>query len=259
MKRALLVLPRLVLPLLVLPACGGAEDLPDLPDLSAATSGPSPSPSAAPEPSPTAEAPQPSARPSRPALPSSPSAVPSGRPTGPAAAGDVDGDGQPDEVTYDGDEAVVALSGGGRLRASTAADIAADGPVTAGVEDLDRDGRAEVFVQVGQGSSTAFLVVLRFDGRTLAPLTVDGRPRLVAFGGSVTHGDGFSCTETGALVVRSATSEDGEAYALETVTYRVEGHALVETGRTSGTAAGQDDPAVAAAYVVDCRSVGEGT
>ena len=41
-------------------------------------------------------------------------------------------------------------------------------------------------------------------------------------------------------------------------TYRIEGHALVQTDQSAGTATGMDDPRVAAAYVVDCRSVGEG-
>jgi len=184
-------------------------------------------------------------------------ASPATRPV-PAAQGDVDGDGEPDEITYEGDVAVVTLSGGGVLRASTEADIAPEQPVTAGVEDLDRDGRAEVFVQVGQGASTGFLLALRYDGVRLAALRVDGKPLLLAFGGSATHGDGFGCTGAGTLLVRSASSEDGTAYALTTTTYRVSGGALVETGRTTGTGTSVADPEVAAAYVVDCRSVGEG-
>lgn len=179
-------------------------------------------------------------------------------PSGPAAQGDVDGDGEPDEITYEGSEAVVTLSGGGVLRASVEADIAPEEPVTAGVEDLDRDGRAEVFVKVGQGASTGFLLVLRYDGSRLAAVQRDGSPLLLGYGGSATHGEGFSCTDAGTLLVRTASSDDGTAYALETVTYRVRGAAVVETSRRSGTGTGMDDPAVAAAYVVDCRSVGEG-
>ena len=181
-----------------------------------------------------------------------------GVPAEPAAQGDVDGDGEPDEITYEAGEAVVALSGGGVLRAGVEADIAPEDPVTAGVEDLDRDGLAEVFVKVGQGASTGFLLVLRYDGTRLAALQRAGAPLLLAYGGSATHGDGFSCTDAGRLLVRTASSDDGEAYALQTVTYRVRGDAVVETGRTSATGTGMEDPAVAAAYVVDCRSVGEG-
>lgn len=257
MRRAPLLLPLLV-PALLLTACGD-DAAPGDTTTTAATARPTASPRTA----------QPSAAPSGAASPSasvssSPSAPASPAPAAPmavpAAQGDVDGDGEPDEIGYEGAEAVVVLSGSGRtVRASTEAAIDGDEPVTSGVEDLDRDGRAEVFVQVGQGASTGFLLVLRYDGRVLAPLTVGGAPRLLAFGGSATHGDGFSCTDAGTLVVRTATSDDGEAYALETVTYRVRGDALVETGRVSGTAQRADAPEVGAAYVVDCRSVGEGS
>ena len=100
--------------------------------------------------------------------------------------------------------------------------------------------------------------MLRYDGTRLATLQRQGAPLLLAYGGSATHGDGFSCTDAGTLLVRTAGSDDGEAYALQTVTYRVRGDAVLETGRTSATGTGMEDPAVAAAYVVDCRSVGEG-
>ena len=257
MRRPLLI----ALPLLVLPLVGCGQDEDSRLPAGAVVSLP-----AAPEPSPEASRPTPSA-PGPPAATSTPSrtgpsatgpAVTAPSATGPAAQGDVDGDGEPDEITYEGSEAVVALSGGGVLRAGVEGDIAPEDPVTAGVEDLDRDGRAEVFVKVGQGASTGFLLVLRHDGTRLAALQRDGAPLLLAYGGSATHGDGFSCTDAGMLLVRTASSDDGEAYALQTVTYRVRGDAVVETGRASATGTGMDDPAVARAYVVDCRSVGEG-
>ena len=257
MRRPLLI----ALPLLVLPLAGCGQD-----EDSRLPAGAVVSLSAAPEPSPEASRPTPSA-PEPPAATSTPPrtgpsatgpSVTAPSATGPAAQGDVDGDGEPDEITYEGSEAVVALSDGGVLRAGVEADIVLEDPVTAGVEDLDRDGRAEVFVKVGQGASTGFLLVLRHDGTRLAALQRDGAPLLLAYGGSATHGDGLSCTDAGTLLVRSASSDDGKAYALQTVTYRVRGDAVVETGRTSATGTGMDDPAVARAYVVDCRSVGEG-
>ena len=261
MRRPLLI----ALPLLIQPLAGCGQD-----EDSGLPAGAVVSLPAAPEPSPEASRPIPSS-PEPPAATSTPPRTGSsatgpsatgpagpGVPSGPAAQGDVDGDGEPDEITYDGSEAVVALSGGGVLRAGVEADIAPEDPVTAGVEDLDRDGRAEVFVKVGQGASTGFLLVLRHDGTRLAALQRDGAPLLLAYGGSATHGDGFSCTDAGTLLVRSASSDDGKAYGLQTVTYRVRGDAVVETGRTSATGTGMDDPAVARAYVVDCRSVGEG-
>ena len=254
----------LVLTAVLLTSCGAQEATPRA-ELRAGTGSTEPSSSPGPttRPAPdvtSAPGPPSPAAPSSAPRSSSPASSPQATPPSlrTAAQGDVDGDGEPDEITYEGQEAVVALSGGGVLRASTEADIAPDPPVTAGVEDLDRDGRAEVFVKVGQGASTGFLLVLRYDGTRLAALRTDGGPLLLAFGGAATHGDGFSCTEAGTLLVRSASSEDGEAYALQTVTYRVSGHALSETGRTTGTGASTADPEVAAAYVVDCRSVGEG-
>lgn len=176
----------------------------------------------------------------------------------PAAQGDVDGDGEPDVIRYDGDMAVVTLSTTGQaVRASVKADIEGDEPATAGVEDLDRDGRAEIFVQVGRGASTAFVLALRFDGTRLAALTVAGQPLLLGIGGSATHGDGFRCTDTGSLVVSSAQSDDGDQFNLTEITYRVKGLGLAETDRKTSTARGASSDAVAAAYVVDCRSVGE--
>ena len=242
--------PSTLIALALLTACSSGPSTPT----ARVSDGTSPTPTAAASRTPDATAAAPSST-ARAASPGTPSASPRAIP---AAQGDVDGDGEPDEITYEGGTAVVVLSGGGTVRASTDADIEADDPVTSGVEDLDRDGRAEVFVQVGRGASTGFLLVLRYDGTRLAPLTMNSRPRLLAFGGSATHGDGFSCTDTGRLIVRSAASDDGQAYALSTVTYRVRGSVLAETARTTTTANGMDDPAVAAAYVVDCRSVGEG-
>ena len=262
MRRPLL----LALSLLVLPLAGCSQDEDSRLPTGAAASLP-----AAPESSPratrpsTPQSPEPPGSPEPPTAPTrsapsttAPAATGPRLPAEPAAQGDVDGDGEPDEITYEAGEAVVALSGGGVLRAGVEADIAPEDPVTAGVEDLDRDGRAEVFVKVGQGASTGFLLVLRYDGTRLAALQREGAPLLLAYGGSATHGDGFSCTDAGTLLVRTASSDDGKAYALQTVTYRVRGDAVVETGRTSATGTGMEDPAVAAAYVVDCRSVGEG-
>ena len=216
------------------------------------TPSPAASPTRAPAPSPepvvtTAPQPQPSPTPTR-----TPAQAPTLRT---AAQGDVDGDGTADEITVDEDLAVT-LSGSGKTVASAFETDTA--PQTAGSEDVDRDGRAEVFLRTGQGSSTTFLTPFRYDGRTFAPLTLDGEQAKLGVGGSATHGDGFSCTETGALVVRSASSDDGTSFTVTTTTYRVDGHRLVETGRTTAQAQGMDDPRVGNAYLVDCRSVGEG-
>lgn len=240
--------------LLLLPACG--QDVPDERTSQAAPStSPDPSPTALQTPSPVlSEAAPPAEEASR-----QPSAVPApdttAAPLRPAAQGDVDGDGEPDEVTV-GTSLAVRLSGSRRTITSAFQTDAA--PQPAGSEDVDRDGRAEVFLRTGQGSSTTFLTPFRYDGRTFAPLTIDGEQAELGVGGSATHGDGFSCTEAGTLVVREASSDDGTTFTVTTTTYRIDGHRLVQTRRTTAQARGMDDPLVGEAYLVDCRSVGEG-
>ena len=128
----------------------------------------------------------------------------------------------------------------------------------AGSVDVDRDGHAEVFVRVGQGASTSTLRMFTLTGSALAPVDSEGAPLLLVLGGSVTHGDGFSCTEAGRLVVRSAESDDGTAFTITTTTYRLAGAAAVRLSRTTAKATGMDDPRVRAAYQVDCGSIGEG-
>jgi len=202
----------LVLPLLVLPACGD-----DAPPVSRAA------------PTPDASA--------------------------PAFPGDVDGDGEPDAVTV-GEQISVQLSGDGRT--VTAAVLADTPPVAAGAEDVDRDGRAEVFVRTARGSSTTFLTPYRWDGTTFAPLLLDGQPARLGIGGSATHGEGFSCTEDGRLVVRTALRQDTGSWDLSTTTYEVAGHALTGVDRRDEAGVAEDDPRVGGSYLVDCRSVGEG-
>jgi hypothetical protein len=207
-----------------------------------------------------------SATPSAPA-PSTPEPVFTATPTatpshaaGRALDGDVDGDGTPDRIDLSGTTLRVALSGSGRVL-TAAVDQGLDGSepaARAGSVDIDRDGHAEVFVRVGQGASTTTLRAFRYDGRALRPLDRTDGPLLLVIGGSVTHGDGFSCTDSGRLVVRSATSDDGKAFTVTTTTYRLAGVTAVQLSRTVVQDTGMSSPAVAAAYRVDCGSVGEG-
>lgn len=237
--------------LLLLPACG--DDGVTVERTSALEDRSTPAPTAtatqAPSPAPVATEP---AAPSPPPT-SAPAATKA--PLKTAAQGDVDGDGTPDEITVD-ENLAVSLSGSGRTVASAFETDTA--PQTAGSEDVDRDGRAEVFLRTGQGSSTSFVTPFRYDGRTFAPLTLDGEQVKLGVGGSATHGDGFSCTEQGTLVVRSASSDDGASFTVTSTTYRVDGHRLVQVARRTAQAQGMDDPRVGEAYLVDCRSVGEG-
>ena len=244
----------LLLPLLILPSCGGDDEpasraaaVTPAPDLAPSSASPSPSAdgadtaSAAPEPTATPQA----AR--------SPAAAAPRRAA--AVQGDVDGDGEPDEVRV-GEQLRVVLSGSGRT-VSSAVDADAP-PVASGIEDVDRDGRGEVFVRTAQGASTTFVTPFRYDGTRLAPLAVDGTPIRLGIGGSATHGDGFSCTDAGTLVVRSAQEREDGTWEVSSTTYEVRGHALVGVEASGRAGLAPDDPLVGQAYLVDCRSVGEG-
>lgn len=235
MKRALVLLPFL------LAGCQGAGD--DTPTVTQ----PEASPSAA----------SPASSPS--SSPSAASAAPRSSPVR-AVDGDVDGDGQPDTIGVTGQTLTVTLSRGGRAL-TTSVDTDLDGTepaATAGSTDVDRDGHAEVFVRVAQGASTETLRMFRYDGSALGPVDTADGPLLLVVGGSTTHGDGFTCSDAGRLVVRSAASDDGTAFTVTTTTYRFSGNQAVRTARTTTKANGMDDPAVAAAYRVDCGPVGEG-
>jgi hypothetical protein len=123
--------------------------------------------------------------------------------------------------------------------------------------DVDGDGRNEVWVETARGASTSFVQAYRYDGAALHELTYAGGHIRFGIGGSVTHADGFTCTDTGRLIVSTAESDDGTSYRVHKVTYRVSGATLVRVLETSATAPTMDDPRVRAAYQVDCGSVGE--
>jgi hypothetical protein len=190
----------------------------------------------------------------------SPSASPSVSPTAPAARpaadGDVDGDGRRDALTTTATVLTVTLSGTGR---KVTAPIQADDPRPAplrGSHDVDRDGRAEVFVQTAQGASTSFVTPYRFDGTRLVALQLAGEPVRLGIGGSVNYGNGFACTPDGLIAVKESESTDGQTYTIRDKTYRVAGArlALVRSGTST---AKQGSAAMMASYTADCGSVGE--
>ncbi|MDT7537596.1 MAG: hypothetical protein QOI82_1181 [Actinomycetota bacterium] len=150
----------------------------------------------------------------------------------------------------------VTLSGGGTV---TAPIVESDvpKPLVSGLHDLDLDGRNEIWVETARGASTSFVQAYRYDGKTLKELTFDGGHIRFGIGGSVTHGDGFTCTDNGQLVVSTAESNDGKSYRVHDVSYRVSGFTLIRLLETFATASSMDDPRVRAAYQVECGSVGE--
>jgi hypothetical protein len=169
----------------------------------------------------------------------------------------VDGDGTADAVTLTATRVTVVLSGGGTVSAPIVeSDVPK--PTVSGLEDLDRDGRAEVWIETARGASTSFVQAYRYDGKKLAELTFQGGHIRFGIGGSVTHGDGFTCTDNGQLLVSTAESDNGTSYRVHNTTYRVSGSTLVRLFETFATADSMDDPRVRAAYQVSCGSVGEG-
>lgn len=186
----------------------------------------------------------------------SPSASPSPAARRVAAPGDVDGDGATDGVSVTATTVTVALSTGGSVSAPIV-DSDLPRPAVSGLADLDRDGRNEVWLETARGASTSFVQAYRFDGTALRELTLDGGHIRFGIGGSATHGDGFTCTESGELVVTTAESDDGSTYRVRSITYRVAGTVLQRVLETTSAAPSLEDPRVRAAYQVDCGSVGE--
>lgn len=198
-----------------------------------------------------------SASPSPAAVSPAPSLLPStSRQPVTAAPGDVDGDGTADTVAVTATSITVELSAGGSVSAPIV-DSDVPKPVVSGLQDLDRDGRAEVWVETARGASTSFVQAYRYDGKALRELTFSGGHIRFGIGGSATHGDGFSCTDAARLVVRTAESDDGTSFRVRTRTFRVSDAALLLVSESTVTAPSMDDPRVRAAYRVDCGAVGE--
>ena len=175
----------------------------------------------------------------------------------PAREGDVDGDGTADSIRSRGSLLSIELSGSGK---TITAPVHKDGPGDAGLlgtDDVDRDGFAEVFLETGSGASTTFATPYRFDGTVLRELQLDGGPARLVIGGSVTHGDGFTCLPSGRLEVRSADSPDGAEFTVHVDDYKLVGAQLV-LQKSSSSHAKQGDPAVESSYEVHCGSVGDG-
>jgi hypothetical protein len=203
-----------------------------------------------PTPDATTEAPTPTIGPSP-----SPTATAAAR-TVPAADGDVDGDGHRDVIQPSATLLRVTLSSTGKV---VTAPIHAESPRPAallGTADVDRDGRAEVFLETVQGASTSFATPYRFDGTALRELQLDGGPARLGIGGSVTHGDGFRCLPSGLLEVRQATSSDGSTFTVRADRYAIVGVQLLLRSSSTGKGA-QGTPSVERAYTADCGSVGD--
>jgi hypothetical protein len=195
-------------------------------------------------------------------------AVPAHRP---ARDDDIDGDGHPDSVhvaaTDNGDGTwtlVARLSALGRRSVDVPADTPTP-PHVAGIVDADGDGYAEIWVQTGAGASTSFLTPVRLVGDRLRVVELNGSPAQLGEGGSVTHGDGFACTDADhgepgrELVVYSGDlSPSGTDWDGSVTTYRWAGARLVTLSTHDESFPAGDpgsDPRVAKYYAVTCGSL----
>jgi hypothetical protein len=239
--------PALILPVLLVAACSGG----------------SATPVGDPTPIVTTEAPSPTTEPTT-AAPTpvvttpAPTATATATKAAQAGPGDIDGDGKADAVKATATLVSVTLSGSGKV---VTAPVHADSPAAPevlGTDDVDRDGRAELFLKTVQGASTGFATPYRYDGKTLHELQLNGSPAVLGFGGSTQHGDGFTCTPSGLIEVHQAQADaSGTSYTVTTTSYRLTATDLVKVqARTTKAAQGSSE--MEAAYALDCGPVGEG-
>lgn len=237
--------PLLVVPVLFVAACSGGSSAPvGDPTPVVTTEAPTAGPTTA---APTADA-----------TTAAPTPTPTSTKVAPAAPGDIDGDGKADVVKATASLVSVTLSRSGKV---VTAPVHADSPAAPevlGTDDVDHDGRSELFLKTVQGASTSFATPYRYDGKVLHELQLNGSPAVLGFGGSTQHGDGFTCTPAGRIEVHQAQADaSGTTYTVTTTSYRMTVTDLVKVTSTS-TKAAQGSAAVEASYALDCGSVGEG-
>jgi hypothetical protein len=149
---------------------------------------------------------------------------------------------------------------------TTSTSLQADAePLLKGIVDADGDGHAEVFLRTHAGASTEFMTPLRLVGTTLMVVRRGPGPAQLGAGGSVTHGDGFTCTDAvrsragRELLVYQGESTDaaGKTWDGTVTTYGWSGATLVRltSKHEHFSDARTDDPRVAPYYSVDCGSL----
>jgi hypothetical protein len=173
-------------------------------------------------PSPSTTVPSPTTSPSpRPDQNSPPLPAPTQKP---AKAGDIDGDGLPDTVTYSSLAGTldVRLT---RLGSKTVPLPEALTPIAVKIADLDGDGYSEILVEIGANPTTFAVVRLTADG--LAVLV--GGPLPLRAGSTSTKGYGFTCAND-LVTVASGVSTDGITYTVTSQAWRLVGSAFQTVG-----------------------------
>jgi hypothetical protein len=174
------------------------------------------------------------------------------------AAGDFDGDGRPDRLlTYRVNGAGTwhvreELAAGGASEAELPA--TAQGVKAVGGAKLDPGAGDAAFVVVGTGPSGANLGLFVLQSCALVRATLaGGAPAEFPVGATATARSGVVCQVPG-LVIYSATTTDGQAYAASSVSYLLLGTLLDEAHR-SLTPVGATDPALAGFGAFSCGSL----
>ena len=163
-------------------------------------------------------------------------------------SGDVDGDGQVDELrsyrTADGWHLQVELtSGGGADLATGTVDTGGFGLI--GGADVDGDGADEVWALTGAGASAVIVGLARLDGCSLTRVALErGDVAEFPVGGSVGTTGGLDCTATDPtahVTTYTATNTGDSTYEVAVVEHRLDGSVLREVSRRIETAEVGDD------------------
>ena len=162
--------------------------------------------------------------------------------------GDVDGDGEVDELrsyrTADGWHVQVELTSGGGADLSTGL-IDTGGFGVIGGADVDGDGADEVWARTGAGASAVVVGLARLDGCSLTRVALEnGDAADFPAGGSVGTAAGLDCaaTDPSAHLTTYTASHTGDStYEVVVVEHRLDGNVLREvTRRTETTEVGDD-------------------
>lgn len=160
-------------------------------------------------------------------------------------SGDVDGDGETEDVTmyFDPDGApgcqafVAAQSDAATIAGpldTWREEFGLPVPTLHSLGDLDGDGGDEIVVNMGAGASTQFVGIVVADGGVLRQATTkdsgQAPPGTFAFGGSVGHLDAVDCAPDGGVVASSALPH-GDLYRVERTFYGIAGGELVREDR----------------------------
>jgi hypothetical protein len=163
-------------------------------------------------------------------------------------AGDVDGDGQRDELrsyrAADGWHLHVELATGRSADLATGL-LDTGGFGVLGGADVDGDGADEVWARTGAGASAVIVGAARLDGCSLTRVSLEsGDAADFPVGGSVGTAAGLDCSATdpsGHVTTYLATNTGDSTYEVVVVEHRLEGNVLREVGRRTETTTVGDD------------------